>query len=89
MSDIQTPLPAADPAPRRALALTDPQFIMAMVVLVFSFAILALFALGYAKDGDTKTAVVGFSMLILGYYFGSSRGSADKTDTLNTIVKKQ
>jgi 4-hydroxybenzoate polyprenyltransferase len=87
MSDTPTPLPPADPAPRRYLS--DPQFIMGLAVLAVSFGVLALYALGIAKDGDVKTAAVSFITLILGYFYGSSRGSADKTDTLNSIVKKQ
>lgn len=85
MSDTPTPLPPAEPAKR---FLTDPKYIMAMAVLLFSFGILTLYALGIAKDGDVKTAAVGFAMLIIGYYFGSSAGSTAKTDTLTDLAKK-
>lgn len=90
MSDTSdtTSAPATPPAAPRPRLLTEPKYVMAIVVLALSFAILAFYVLGIAKDGDVKLAVVGFITLILGYYFGSSTGSADKTSTLTDLVKK-
>lgn len=68
--------------------LTEPQYIMAILVLIFAFSILVLYALGVAKDGDVKTAAVGFATYIISYFFGSSKGSAAKTDTLTDLAKK-
>jgi hypothetical protein len=90
MSDTPTPLPADPVAARRVF---DAKFILAVMILMAVFAMMLLVLLGYAKEGTTTTmvitAAIGFGSGIVGYFFGSSAGSADKTDTLNTLVKKQ
>lgn len=35
--------------------------------------------------GEIKTALINVVMLIVGYYFGSSKSSAKKDDTINTM----
>ncbi len=51
-----------------------------------TFVSICLFLLIYfLQDKDIKVALVGLVGLILGYFFGSSKGSADK----NELLKKE
>lgn len=40
-----------------------------------------------ARTPDERTAYVGIVMLVIGYYFGSSKGSADKEKTIENLTK--
>lgn len=41
-----------------------------------------------SKTADERTALIGVIMLCLGYYFGSSSGSAAKEKTINDMINK-
>lgn len=38
--------------------------------------------------GEIKTAMISFVTMILGYFFGSSRGSQQKDDNINQLINK-
>lgn len=57
--------------------------ILALVVVIGGGAILAM-----TSEPDVRTAVVGLMTLVLGFYFGSSRGSKEKDDVMAAAVRK-
>jgi hypothetical protein len=61
--------------------------VLALVIVVGFFGIMALFALGKASGGDTIMVVLATTMAsafgaLVNYYFGSSIGSKAKTDMI-------
>ena len=56
--------------------------ILAIVVVAGGGAILAM-----TNEPDVRTAVVGLMTLVLGFYFGSSRGSKDKDEVMAAAFK--
>jgi uncharacterized membrane protein YbhN (UPF0104 family) len=64
--------------------------IIAFCYIIFSFGVFLLVLLGYTKTNDTNintilNAINGINIFIIGYYFGSSKGSKDKQEQLNEI----
>jgi len=61
---------------------------IALIVIVFCFGFLylAYFFKPVGSDNGVTIGVVGFIGTILGYYFGSSRGSTKKDEVLSTAL---
>lgn len=57
--------------------------VLALVVVLGGGAML-----WYAKDGDTKMALVGLITMVLGYYFGTSMGSTKSQQLMRDMVKR-
>lgn len=91
MSD-QPVVPPTDPAVARRIF--DARFILGLLVVVLSFGLLVLVGLKVIPIDQAGvamailTAAVGFIKDVLQWNFGSSSGSAEKSDTLNALVKK-
>jgi hypothetical protein len=78
--------------------MTDVQRGLAWAILICFIAIVIVFgifsAIGKLPDPildvfkQVVTALINVVMVVIGYFFGSSTGSKDKDDTLNSIVTK-
>ena len=71
------------------------RFILSAFGLVFGAGYLCFASFGYVPEANHRTVdtVIGFICAtlmgsIFGYYFGSSQGSADKTDILDKKPKE-
>jgi hypothetical protein len=66
--------------------------LIAMSILAFTFTIFLLILLREVKTTESTTitilaSITNIAMLVIGYYFGSSKGSKDKQDKLMEINK--
>lgn len=68
---------------RDTLTAITVQSVIAMIIIVGGLAILAF----NNPTTDIKIAVVGLMSTVVGYYFGSSRSTAKKDDTIADIAK--
>ena len=58
-------------------------------VVVFGFFVVVLFKLATKQDTQIEIgSLIGAFGLVVGYFFGSSKGSADKTDAINMANAK-
>jgi uncharacterized membrane protein len=64
---------------KEAFLKSNIQAVIALIVVVGGFAFLAFVP---ATEG-TQATIGNFIMLVLGYYFGSSRSSARKDEMMN------
>ncbi len=76
--------------------LTLQGFVVAAVFIVYAISIGMLLFRPMPMDGQAGTllttmmgALTGSVVTIVSYYFGSSKGSSEKDQTINTIVKKE
>ncbi len=74
------------------------QYALAGLVVLFSFWLVIRIAMYGLPSADTTFTNLFFAlvmgvmnalMLVLGYFFGSSKGSADKTDIMGDQAQKQ
>lgn len=56
-----------------------------MPILALITVIGSSFILWYADESDVKMAAVSFITMVLGYFFGSSKGSKDKQEALYRV----
>lgn len=64
--------------------------VLALMVIAFCFAYFMTTTLADIKPNDQIViALVAFANVILGYYFGTTQGSAKKDETINELTKKQ
>lgn len=61
------------------------QSILAVIIIILGFYILAF----NNSQNDVKIAVVGLMSAVVGYFFGSSSGSAKKDETINNLNNKE
>lgn len=64
--------------------------ILAIMAVAFCFAYFMTTTVAGIKANDQIViALVAFANVILGYYFGTTQGSAKKDETINELTKKQ
>ena len=67
-----------------AFAKTNIQGLLALIIIIGGLCILAF----QNASSDIKIAVVGLMSSVLGYYFGSSRSTAKKDETIANMIEK-
>lgn len=65
-------------------AKTNIQGLLAIIIVLAGFYILAF----QSANSDVKIAVVGLMSSVIGYYFGSSRSTAKKDETIANMLDK-
>lgn len=69
------------------------QYIFAVVILILQFAIIAILIFKDipANNKDVLNTgigvILGWGSVIVGYFFGSSKGSAEKNDLIRTTTQ--
>lgn len=63
---------------------TNIQGVLALIIIVGGFYILAF----RTSTSDVKIATVGLMSSVIGYYFGSSRSTAKKDETIANFIDK-
>jgi len=61
------------------------QGVIALMIITFGFIFLAVIP---AKESIT-VSIVNLMIMVVSYYFGSSRSASKKDDTIQTMVDKQ
>lgn len=59
--------------------------ILAIIIVLFGFGYFYLVAFFGVYNDQITIAIVGVLGVVIGYYFGSSQGSAKKQDTIDAM----
>jgi hypothetical protein len=62
--------------------------ILAIIIVVLAFGYYYLVAFFGVVNDQITIAIVGILGVVVGYYFGSSQGSAKKQDTIDNLQNK-
>lgn len=61
--------------------------ILAIIIVLFCFGYFYLVAFFGVQNDQITIAIVGVLGVVIGYYFGSSQGSAKKQETIDAMNK--
>jgi len=62
--------------------------ILAIIIVIFGFGYFYLVAFFGVYNDQITIAIVGILGVVIGYYFGSSQGSAKKQETIDNLQNK-
>lgn len=88
MSDAPTPLPTSGPTTAQVWWDNAIKLLLALTMLIGTFGLIYLIITGRIPPENKDmalmilTAAIGWTGVILGYFYGSSSGSAQKTTQL-------